>query len=87
METVKHESDHTYNLKIYNGRVKVYVDDYVMFTFSQLDFKGYYAHHDDARLYGIDLYLLSGGGATTMEITFEEKHIWLNILALLDKHL
>jgi hypothetical protein len=78
---------HQYNLKIYNGRVKVYVDGYVMFTFSQADFKGYYAHHDDADLYGIDLYLISNGATATMEITFEEKHIWLSILKLLDQHL
>ena len=25
---------HKYDLKIYNGRVKVYIDGYVMFTFN-----------------------------------------------------
>ena len=29
-----------YGFKIFNGRVKVYVNDYVMFTFNQIDFKG-----------------------------------------------
>jgi hypothetical protein len=79
---------HTYDLKIYNGRVKVYVDCYVMFTFNQIDFKGYYAYKDDTDLYGIDVYLMNEkGGATTMEIYFKTKDNWLNILGLLDKHL
>jgi hypothetical protein len=79
---------HTYDLKIYNGRVKVCVDGYVMFTFNQIDFKGYYAYKDDTDLYGIDVYLMNEkGGATTMEIYFKTKDNWLNILGLLDKHL
>jgi hypothetical protein len=79
---------HTYDLKIYNGRVKVYVDGYVMFTFNQIDFKGYYAYKDDTDLYGIDVYLMNEKvGATTMEIYFKTKYNWLNILSLLDKHL
>ena len=79
---------HNCELKIYNGRVKVYVDGYVMFTFNQIDFKGYYSYKDDTDLYGIDIYLMNEkGGATTMEIYFKTKEHWLNILALLDKHL
>lgn len=82
------EENHTYDLKLYNGRVKVYVDGYVMFTFNQIDFKGYYAYKDDTCLYGIDVYLMNEkGGATTMEVYFKTKQNWLNILALLDKHL
>lgn len=82
------EYTHTCDLKIYNGRVKVYVDGYVMFTFNQIDFKGYYSYKDDTDLYGIDIYLMNEkGGATTMEIYFKTKEHWLNILALLDKHL
>jgi hypothetical protein len=82
------EHTHECDLKIYNGRVKVYVDGYVMFTFNQIDFKGYYAYKDDTNLYGIDVYLMNEkGGATTMEIYFKTKEHWLNILALLDKHL
>jgi hypothetical protein len=80
--------EHSYDLKIYNGRVKVYVDGYVMFTFNQIDFKGYYAYKDDTDLYGIDVYLMNEkGGATTMEVYFKTKYNWMNILALLDKHL
>lgn len=82
------EYKHTCDLTIYNGRVKVYVDGYVMFTFNQIDFKGYYSYKDDTDLYGIDVYLMNEkGGATTMEIYFKTKEHWLSILALLDKHL
>jgi hypothetical protein len=79
---------HTYDLKIYNGRVKIYVDGYVMFSFNQIDFLGYYAYKDDTDLYGIDIYLLrEKAGDSTMEIYFKTKENWLNILKLLDTHL
>lgn len=82
------EPNHTFDLKIYNGRVKVYVDNLVMFTFNQLDFKGYYAYKDDTCLYGIDIYLMGEkGGATTMEIYFKTKVVWSSILMLLDSRL
>ena len=74
---------HTCDFAIYKGRVKVYVDGYVMFTFNQLDFKGYYAYKDDTLLFGIDIYLVD----TTMEIYFKTKENWFAILALLDKNL
>ena len=79
---------HTYAFKIINGRVKVYVNGYVMFTFNQIDFKGYYSYKDDTLLYGIDIYLMNEkGGATTMEIYFKTKENWLGILRLLDENL
>jgi len=82
---------HTRELKVYNGRVKVYVDGIVMFTFNQIDFKGYYAYKDDTSLYGIDIYLVESsggsGGSTTMEIYFKTKENWLGVLKLLDAHL
>jgi hypothetical protein len=79
---------HTYDLKIFNGRVKIYVDGYVMFSFNQIDFLGYYAYKDDTDLYGIDIYLLrEKAGDSTMEIYFKTKENWLNILKLLDTHL
>lgn len=79
---------HKYDLKIYNGRVKVYVDGYVMFTFNQIDFQGYYAYKDDTNLYGLDIYLIrEKASSSTMEIYFKTKENWLNILKLLDKHL
>lgn len=74
---------HTYDLKIYNGRIKVYIDGYVAFCFNQIDFKGYYAYKDDTLLYGLDIYLVD----TTMEIYFKTKQNWLAILKLLDNHL
>jgi hypothetical protein len=78
----------TYDFKIFNGRVKVYVDGYVMFTFNQIDFKGYYAYKDDTSLYGIDIYLMNEkGGATTMEIYFKTRENWLGVLRLLDEKL
>jgi hypothetical protein len=82
------KKQHKYELKIYNGRIKVYIDGYVMFTFNQIDFKGYYAYKDDTLLYGLDIYLMNEkGGATTMEIYFKTKENWLAILKLLDTHL
>ena len=79
---------HTYDFKIFNGRVKIYVDGFVMFTFNQIDFKGYYAYKDDTDLYGIDIYLMNEkGGNHTMEIYFKTKENWLNILKLLDTNL
>jgi hypothetical protein len=79
---------HIYDFKIYNGRVKIYVDGYVMFSFNQIDFLGYYAYKDDTDLYGIDIYLLrEKAGSSTMEIYFKTKENWLAILKLLDEKL
>lgn len=79
---------HKYDFKIFNGRVKIYVDDYVMFTFNQIDFLGYYSYKDDTDLYGIDIYLLrEKAGDSTMEIYFKTKENWLAILKLLDEKL
>jgi hypothetical protein len=79
---------HKYDLAIYNGRIKVYIDGYVAFTFNQIDFKGYYAYKDDTDLYGLDIYLMNEkGGATTMEVYFKTKENWLNVLKLLDEKL
>lgn len=76
-----------FSLSIYNGRVKVYCDSYVMFTFNQIDFKGYYAYKDDTDLYGLDIYLVGNGANHTMEIYFKTKAAWLAVLAILDKNL
>lgn len=82
------KSAHKYTLKIFNGRIKAYVDGYVMFTFNQIDFKGYYFYKDDTDLYGLDIYLMNEkGGATTMEIYFKSKDAWLGINKLLDENL
>ena len=77
-----------HKFKVENGRIKIYYDGLVMFTFNQIDFKGYYAYKDDTSLYGLDIYLMNDkGGATTMEVYFKTKHNWLNILKLLDEKL
>jgi hypothetical protein len=77
-----------YVFKTYNGRIKVYVNGYVMFTFNQIDFKGYYFYKDDTNLYGMDIYLMNEkGGATTMEIYFKDKETWLAINRLLDQNM
>lgn len=79
---------HTSELKIHNGRIKIYLDGLVMFTFNQLDFKGYYAYKDDTSLYGIDIFLMNDkGGKTTMPIYFKTKENWVAVLKLLDEHL
>jgi hypothetical protein len=71
--------------KTHNGRIKVYCDSVVMFTFNQLDFKGYYAYKDDVNLYGLDIYLMNDkGGSTTMEVYFKTRNMWLQVLKLLD---
>jgi len=76
-------TEQIFDLKIHNGRIKVYIDGFVMFSFNQIDFKGYYAYKDDTLLYGLDIYLVD----TTMEIYFKTKENWLAILKLLDNHL
>jgi hypothetical protein len=80
--------EHTYSLKIFNGRIKVYVDDFVMFSFNQIDFVGYYAYKDDTDLYGLDIYLArEKAGQIQMEIYFKTKQNWLGVLKLLDEKL
>ena len=81
--------EHKYKIVHYNGRIKVYIDDYVIFCFNQLDFKGYYAYKDDFSLFGLDIYLISSdsGGKHTMEIYFKTKETWLAVLKLLDENM
>lgn len=77
-----------FTLKIYNGRVKVYIDGLMFFCFNQLDFKGLYAYKDDTNLYGLDIYLMNEkGGKTRMEIYFKTKEVWTQTLKLLDDNL
>jgi len=74
---------HKYKLVIYNGRVKIYIDDIVFLSFNQIDFKGYYAFKDDSSLYGIDFYLKD----TIIETSYKTKQVWVDILKLLDNEL
>lgn len=71
------------SLKVFNGRVKIYVDDYVMVSFNQIDFKGYYAFKDDTSLYGIDIYLKD----TIIETSYKTKEVWLAVLRIMDEKL
>lgn len=77
------QPNHKYKLVIYNGRVKIYIDGYILVTFNQLDYKGLYSYKDDSCLYGIDIYLKD----VTMEVYFKTKKVWLDILKLIDEEL
>jgi hypothetical protein len=79
---------HAYDLKIYNGRVKVYVDGFVMFTFNQIDFLGYYFFKDDTCIFGCTLHFIrEKSGASEMDIYFKSKETWLAVNKLLDNNL
>jgi len=79
---------HKYEFKIFNGRVKIYVDGYVIFSFNQIDFDGYYSFKDCTSLYGITIYMnREKAGALEMDIYFKTKENWLAILKLLDENL
>lgn len=73
-----------FKLDIYNGRVKIYIDDVPFLSFNQIDFKGYYAFKDDTKLYGIDFYLTGG---VILETSYKTKDTWLEVLKILDKEL
>lgn len=80
---MKNQTNHKYKLAVYNGRVKIYIGEFVFLSFNQIDFKGYYAFKDDTNLYGIEFYLKD----TTIETSYKTKIVWLEILKLLDKEL
>lgn len=73
-----------YAFKVINGRVKIYVDGYVMLSFNQIDLVGYYAFKDDTLLYGLDIYLARG---PKIETSYKTKEVWLGILKTLDDNL
>lgn len=75
---------HTYNLTIYNGRVKIYIDGIVFLSFNQIEFLGYYAFKDDHLLYGLDIYLK---GNNIIETSYKTKEVWIEVLKLLDSKL
>lgn len=74
---------HKYDFKVINGRVKIYVDGFVMVTFDHLRFVGFYAFKDDTNLYGIDIYLKD----TVIETSYKTKEVWLAVLKILDENL
>ena len=75
---------HTYKLVVYNGRVKIYIDGYVMVSFNQIEYRGMYSYKDDTDLYGIDFYLTAG---VVIETSYKTKEVWLSVLKLLDERL
>jgi hypothetical protein len=85
---MKKPRPHKYTFEIYNGRVKIKVDGFVMFSFNQIDFAGYYAYKNDTDLYGLDIYLLrEKAGKSRMDIYFKTKGAWLAVNKLLDENL
>jgi len=82
------KKEQIYSFKIYNGRIKVYVNGYVMFSFNQIDFAGYYFYKDDEKLYGLDVYLnREKAGHQIIEVYFKTKEAWLAVNRLLDENL
>jgi hypothetical protein len=78
----------TFTFKIYNGRVKIYIDGYVAISFNQIDFSGYYAYKDDQGIWGIDIHMnREKASPQIMEVYFKTKENWLSVLKLLDENL
>ncbi len=75
---------HKYSLKIYNGRVKVYIDGYILVSFNQLDFLGVYNFKDDTLLYGSTIYMK---GKNKINVYFKTKENWLAFIKTLDENL
>ena len=77
-----------FTFKIYNGRVKIYCDNFVMFSFNQIDFSGFYAFKDDSEILGITIYMnREKASPQEMDIYFKGKENWLSVLRLLDENL
>jgi hypothetical protein len=82
------ERTHKYTFEIYNGRVKVKYNGYVMFSFNQIDLLGFYFYKNDEKIYGLDIYLLrEKAGKSRMDIYFKTKETWLEINKLLDQNM
>jgi hypothetical protein len=82
------EKKHTYKLDIYNGRVKIYIDGAVLFSFNQIDFLGYYFFKDDENIYGATFHFLrEKAGHGEMDVYFKSKQTWLDVNKLLDENL
>jgi hypothetical protein len=80
------KSKSKYDFKIFNGRVKIYYEGSVMFSFNQIDFLGYYFFKDDTKLYGCTLHFLrEGAGGHEMDVYFKDKETWLAVNKLLDE--
>jgi hypothetical protein len=88
MEKNQSAPKHKYDFKTYNGRIKVYVDGSLFFSFNQLDYVGCYFFKDDVNLYGCTLYFSrEKANASEMDIYFKSKETWLEINKLLDENM
>jgi len=88
MKVTDNKPKQEFTFKIYNGRVKIYCDSFVMFSFNQIDFSGYYAFKDDSEILGITIYMnREGASPQEMDIYFKGKQNWLSVLSLLDENL
>lgn len=82
------ETKHIYSFKIYNGRVKIYYNESVMFTFNQIDFLSYYFFKDDEKIYWATFHFLrEKAGHGEMDVYFKSKETWLAVNKLLDENL
>lgn len=77
------KSLHKYEFKLIHGRCKVYINSLLHLSFNQEDFIGLYSYRDDRDRYGLDIHLKG----TIIEVWYESRQIWEEILKLLDKNL
>lgn len=72
-----------YEFKLVHGRCKIYIDSLLHISFNQEDFIGIYSYRDDRDRYGIDIHLKG----TTIDVWYESRQTWEEILKLLDRNL
>jgi hypothetical protein len=88
MKITDNKPKQEFTFKIYNGRVKIYCNEYVIFTFNQIDFLSYYFFKDDSCIYGCTLHFLrEKSGHAEMDVYFKSKETWLAVNKLLDENL
>ena len=77
-----------YQFKTFNGRIKIYYQGCVMFTFNQIDLLSYYFFKDDTNLYGMTIHFLrEKAGHAEMDVYFKDKETWLAVNKLLDENM
>jgi hypothetical protein len=82
------QKQHEYTFEIYNGRIKIKVDGFIMLTFNQIDFLGFYSFKDDESLFGITFHFLrEGAGSHSFDFYAKTKEHWLAVLKLLDENM
>lgn len=81
---IKSANNHQYSLKIYNGRVKIYIDGFLFVMFNQLEFLGLYNFKDDTDLYGSTIYMK---GQNKINVYFKTKENWLAFIKIMDEKL